>query len=271
MTTVLVTGASPGSLGEAVADGLRQSGADVVVTSRSGVVGSQLDLASFESVEAFCAWYAKEVGQLDVLVNNAGVHLDLRSKWKEPHIVDGHEIHWRTNYLGTWHLTDRLLPLLLQGKEPRVVNVVSKLHARGRLDDDGSYNSWVAYGTSKLALIHHAKELSRRHPNVVATSLHPGSVYTHIADRGLEEQRVLSVLRKAFAPLERRTLLSPEQGAQTVLHCASADVVPGGYYERCALKEPSAAAQDSAAAERLWDETARWLATRAAGGAGSAR
>ena len=269
--TVLVTGATPGSLGHATARALVARGDDVVVTARSRVeevvaaagarTGHALDLADAESVASFADWLTREVGRLDVLVNNAGVHLDLRSQWKEPHLVDGHEVHWRTNYLGTAHLTHALLPLLLTSDAPRVVNVVSKLHRRGTnaavLDGVDPYDSWVAYGTSKLALIHLANELARRHP-VMTASLHPGSVYTHIADRGLEEQRVLSALRRVFAPFERRALLSPEQGAATVLHCATEPAV-AGYYERSAPKEPSPDAQDAAVAAELWDRTASWL------------
>ncbi len=51
--------------------------------------------------------------------------------------------------------------------DARVVNVVSKLHARGRNDGlDGHltpYDSWTAYGTSKLALVHEAHEIERRY------------------------------------------------------------------------------------------------------------
>jgi NAD(P)-dependent dehydrogenase (short-subunit alcohol dehydrogenase family) len=269
--TVLVTGATPGSLGHATAVALAAAGDEVVVTARSRVpevvaacgakAGSSLDLSSAESVAAFADWFAGEVGRLDVLVNNAGIHLDLRSQWKEPHLVDGHEIHWRTNYLGTAHLTHLLLPTLLASSSPRVVNVVSKLHRRGTneavLGGVDPYNSWVAYGTSKLALMHHASELARLHP-VITASLHPWSVDTHIADRGLEGHRVLAGLRRAFAPFERRALLSPQEGAATVLHCATAPSV-AGYYERSATKEPSADALDAAVAAQLWDATATWL------------
>ncbi|MDP9182204.1 MAG: SDR family NAD(P)-dependent oxidoreductase, partial [Actinomycetota bacterium] len=224
--TVLVTGATRGSLGFETALALAGWGARVVVTTRSrtqdavaelgpGVVGHALDLADGGSVETFASWFAHEVGSLDVLVNNAGIHLDLRSQWKEPHLTpDGHELHWRTNYLGTAHLTHALLPLLLQAEAPRVVTVVSKLHARGSYAAFAApldpYNSWAAYGTSKLALLHLTTELPRRHPSVLTAALHPGSVYTHIADRGLEEQRLLSRVRRVLAPLERRALLSPE-------------------------------------------------------------
>src|SRR5690349_14736714 len=113
--TVLVTGATPGSLGHATAQALVARGDEVVVTARSRVpavvaacgarTGHELDLADAGSVASFASWLAGEVGRLDVLVNNAGVHLDLRSQWKQPQLVDGHEIHWRTNYLGSAHLT----------------------------------------------------------------------------------------------------------------------------------------------------------------------
>ena len=47
---------------------------------------------------------------------------------------DGIEVHWRTNYLGAFHLTWALLPLLqqagLESGDARVVNVSSGLHDR---------------------------------------------------------------------------------------------------------------------------------------------
>jgi NAD(P)-dependent dehydrogenase (short-subunit alcohol dehydrogenase family) len=273
---VLVTGATPGSLGSATAQALRAWGADVVITTRScteqavaalgdGVTGHPLDLSDAASVHAFASWMGQQSGVLDVLVNNAGIHLDLRSRWKEPRLTaDGHELHWRTNYLGTAHLTHLLLPLLRQGKDPRVVTVVSKLHARGTnaalLAPHDPYDSWVAYGTSKLALVHLSTELHRRHPDLRTAALHPGSVFTHIADRGLEERRLLTRVRRLLAPLEARALLTPEQGAQTTLHCATA-AVSHSYYQRCQPATPSEDAQDASAAAALWDSTQRWLAS----------
>jgi NAD(P)-dependent dehydrogenase (short-subunit alcohol dehydrogenase family) len=56
-----------------------------------------LELTSRESVAVFAQWVLESTDRLDVLVNNAGVHLDLRSAWHEPHPVDGMEVHWRTN------------------------------------------------------------------------------------------------------------------------------------------------------------------------------
>jgi NAD(P)-dependent dehydrogenase (short-subunit alcohol dehydrogenase family) len=267
---VLVTGAGPESIGLATATALASLGHEVVVTTRSTPVDGfdwhPLDLASRESVAAFAAWFGSSYDGLDALVNNAGIHLDLRSKWKQPQLLDGHEIHWRTNYLGTVDLTRALLPMLLAADQPRVVHVVSKLHERGRNDaffgefgDD--YDSWVAYGTSKLALVHDAASLASRYGDrgLRAYSLHPGSVYTHIADRGLETSPVLGRLRALAAPLERRVLATPEQGARTSVHCVTDPGAVSGYYRRGAPAEPAAQAGDQDARAALWTRTEQWL------------
>src|SRR5690606_3759867 len=124
------------SLGYATAQQLAAWGATVIVTTRRGtkdvvsalnaalasqggagkVDGHPMDLSSAASVNAFAQWYERFYGdRLDALVNNAGIHLDLMSKWKEPRLsADGVEIQWRTNYLGTVHLTHKMLPLLQQ-------------------------------------------------------------------------------------------------------------------------------------------------------------
>jgi NAD(P)-dependent dehydrogenase (short-subunit alcohol dehydrogenase family) len=269
----LVTGAGSGSLGEATARALRDRGWRVLTTTRSCPVEEDrhpLDLTERASVARLGEWVSSTTDRLDVLVNNAGVHLDLRSRWRAPQLVDGHEVHWRTNYLGTAQLTRLLLPSLLDTAarhgEARVVTVVSKLHERGRnawlWGDLAPYDSWAAYGTSKLALLHEAGELERRYGGrgLHGYSLHPGSVYTKVADRGLETAPVVARLRRLAAPLERRALATPEAGARTTIFCAtSPEAVPGAYHRRSAVAEASADALDAAAAARLWDATSRWV------------
>jgi len=269
----LVTGAGPGSLGEATVAALRAQRWRVITTTRTCETtrdSHPLELADAASVTALAQWLPTATERLDVLVNNAGVHLDLRSKWREPQLVDGHEVHWRTNYLGAAQLTRLLLPLLLDTAaahgEARVVNVVSKLHERGRNEwlfgDLTPYDSWAAYGTSKLALVHEAAEIERRYGarGLHGYSLHPGSVYTKVADRGLETAPLLARLRRLAAPLERRALATPEVGARTTVWCAtSPDAVPGGYHVRSAVAEPSPEALDADVASRLWDATSAWV------------
>lgn len=99
---MLVTGCSVGSLGFATAQQLAHWGATVIVTTRRDtkdlvkalnacckppgkVDGHPLDLSDSASVSQFTEWHDRYYGErLDVLINNAGIHLDLLSRWKEP-------------------------------------------------------------------------------------------------------------------------------------------------------------------------------------------
>ena len=268
----VVTGVGTGSLGEAIAASLRELEFRVLTSTRTSPTTTDthaMELTSRDSVAAFARWVQDSTDRLDVLVNNAGIHLDLRSAWHEPHLVDGMEVHWRTNYLGAAQLTRLLIPRLLatarEYGEARVVNVVSKLHARGRNEGlDGHlspYDSWSAYGTSKLALVHEAHEIERRYGDrgLHGYSVHPGSVSTNIADRGLETAPLLGRLRKLAAPLERRALRTPSDAARTVVFCAtSAQAEPGGYHRSSAPSTPSEDAQDEEAGRILWENTSRW-------------
>lgn len=238
--------------------------------------GHLLDLSDAASVNHFTQWYERFYGEsLDVLVNNAGIHLDLMSDWKEPRLSrDGVEIQWRTNYLGTVQLTHKLLELLQKtGRdvgEARVVNVVSQLHSRGSnellFNVDRAYDSWQAYGLSKLGLIHYTNELHRRYSqadNLKSFSLHPGGrsgTYTNVASKGLEGHTVIEVIRKVAAPLERLMMASAAEGAQTQIHCATSPAAKSGhYYVNCQIAERSQDSMDESAAIRLWEETQVWL------------
>ena len=286
---VIVTGASEGSMGYIIALQLARWGAEVVVTGRSdtdslqqalraelgtgSVTARALDLADRDSVSAFADWYRGRSSALHVLINNAGILHDLLALRRQvERSPDGFEAHWRINYLGTFHLTSLLLPLLIDSAaadgDARVLNVSSHQHVRGRNDRlfsaFASHNPWDAYGQSKLALIHMAQALHRQHGGTGrfrALSLHPGSVYTNLVAGGLESYTRVRPIQWLMAAPARVALLSPLQGAQTTLFCATdADVQGGRYYDRCAVSQPSADALDASAADRLWALSQEWLA-----------
>jgi NAD(P)-dependent dehydrogenase (short-subunit alcohol dehydrogenase family) len=145
---------------------------------------------------------------------------------------------------------------------------VSNLHSRATNQNLFApiepYNSWTAYGASKLAMIHMASELDRRHggEGVHGYSLHPGSVFTKIADKGLANSPVLARVRKTMAPIESRMLLSAAEGAQTSVHCATAPDVEPGYYRDCHATSPSSDSLDPEVSARLWDETQAWISSQ---------
>ena len=174
--TIVVTGANSG-LGAATATELARAGAHVVLGCRetgkgeraaAGMPGStevrRLDLADLASVREFAAG----VGEIAVLVNNAGVMATPLRRTR-----DGFELQIGTNHLGHFALTG----LLLDRISDRVVTVSSGGHRLGRIDLDDlnweqrRYQRWLAYGQAKLA-------------NLLFT---PGGSY--IGPDGLLEQR----------------------------------------------------------------------------------
>ncbi len=287
---VVVTGATPGSIGYEVARTLAGWGAHIVATGREDSAslkealrrdlrnGGQvethpLDLCDPASIAAFAAWYRKHSGgRLDVLINNAGILLNVLFRWRKPDFsADGFDLHWRTNYLGAFHLTRLLLPMLCEAGrrtgDARVINVSSHHHDKGSNNrpfrDTGRHDSWTAYGQSKLALIHHSFELQRRYGtdcNLRSVALHPGSACTNMTLGWLDKTPWLRTMRPLAVPLASLILLTPAQAAQAIVHCATDPLMEGGhYYERFCPVEPARDAQDAAAAQRLWEESERWF------------
>lgn len=90
---------------------------------------------------------------------------------------------------------------------------------------------------SKLANILFTRELSRRlkekGSSVTAVSLHPGGVRTEL-QRHIVGGGILSYVKQLALSPVGLLLKSPNQGAQTTLHCAlTPDIVSGEYYSDC--------------------------------------
>ena len=66
--------------------------------------------------------------------------------------------------------------------------------------------------------------------------------------------------RALFGLAKRVAAISPQEGAATIVHLASAPevaAVSGRYFVESREAQPSRAAQDGAASRRLWQESAR--------------
>ena len=293
---VVVTGASPGSAGYETARILASWGARVVATSlrdaafaesrlkddlrssggdENNITVHALDLRDADSVAGFATWYRREHDEgLHVLVNNAGIFKNIfATRRKPPMTKDGFEAHWRTNYLGTFHLTTLLLPCLKQGGlesgDARVVNVSSSLHDRVNntdlFNDCDNYNSWDAYALSKLALIHFSFEIDRRFAKgygLRSVALHPGSANTNLTRTAMPEGRVGSVLNRTSSAIASLVLLHRTYGAQTAVMCASKSPLQGGrYYERCKVTGSSDQSRQESVSRELWDRANDWVRT----------
>lgn len=262
---VIITGSNTG-IGKETARGLARDGARVVMacrdtqkaeaaradivatTGNSGVEVMALDLGSKASIRAFAAAFRAKYDRLDVLVDNAGLWPTTRST-----TADGLETTFGVNHVGTFLLTQELLPVLKASAPSRIVVLSSALHYRGKMEWDDlmferrAYSGTTAYNQSKLANVLFTKALARRlaGTGVTVNAVHPGVVATELAR---DYPRILLKIASLF-------LLTPEKGAACSLHVATAPElagVSGEYFEKSRAKIASKAALDEADQERLW-------------------
>jgi NAD(P)-dependent dehydrogenase (short-subunit alcohol dehydrogenase family) len=265
--TVIVTGANSG-IGRAAAKALAAKGARVVLAVRNTDKGHaaaaqmtgttevrRLDLASLESIREFAAGWD---GEIDLLINNAGIMIPPKSM-----TADGFELQFGTNHLGHFALTN----LLLGHVTGRVVTVSSSAHRFGEIDFDDlqwerrPYKAWRAYGQSKLANLLFTAELQRKlneaGSSIKATAAHPGYAATNLQFHS--ENRAMD----AFNAIANRLLAQDEDGgALPTLYAAVADIPgnsfagPAGFMEvrgGAKLAKRTDAAQDMDVARRLWE------------------
>lgn len=264
--TVLVTGANSG-IGFVTAEVLAGMGAHLILACRRREAAEDamrrirarhpdasleflsLDLASLASVREAAAALKSRHEKLHVLINNAGL-----ANVRREVTPDGFERTFATNHLGPFLFTNLILSLV-ENARGRVINVASDAHKAGRmhwndLQLEKGYFVMRAYCQSKLANILFTRALARRCAGrgVHVNALHPGAVSTRI----WPEERWYE---RAFTRVLRLFLISPEEGARTSIWLASGETggrATGRYFVRCQERQPSRAARDDAAAERLW-------------------
>lgn len=277
--SAVVTGA--GGLGYETALALARAGAAVVIAGRDRAKGAaavdkireqapaaavrfeELDLASLASVRGFAERLRGREEKLDLLVNNAGV----MTPPTRLETADRFELQLGTNYLGHFALTARLLPLLRETGEARVVTLSSVAARSGAIDFDDLnaqkvYRPMPAYGQSKLACLMFAFELQRRSDaagwGLTSVAAHPGISRTELLRNAPGARSAAGLARSLLWFLFQPAA----QGALPALFAAtSPEARAGAYYGPSRLGEtrgsPALAkaprqALDTAAAARLW-------------------
>lgn len=262
--TIVITGASDG-IGAAAARNLANAGERIVVVGRSplktAAVAAGLgadyfvsDFAELAQVRELAAALKEKYPRIEVLVNNAGGIMG-----EHEFTVDGYEKTFQINHLAPFLLTTELMDILTASRAT-VINTASAANGFGRLELNDlnsvrTYSTNRAYGTAKLANILFTAELQNRFggAGIATAAFHPGVVATNFAAEST------SWMRHAYKTVINRFLLTPEQGADTLVWLATStpgqDWVPGAYYAKRALAKANKQAYDADLARELWDRS----------------
>ncbi|HMS41171.1 MAG TPA: SDR family oxidoreductase [Pyrinomonadaceae bacterium] len=179
--TILITGASSG-FGLLIANKLHQSGFNVVGTSRNPEKYASkfpfkmiaLDLDSEDSINTFAERFFNEIGQLDILINNAGF---LVSGIAEETPIELGRQQLETNFWGTIKVTNALLPHFRKQKSGKIITV-------GSIIGLVSFPNAAYYAASKHALEGYFKALryELNEFNISVAMIEPSAFKTSILD-----------------------------------------------------------------------------------------
>lgn len=213
----MVTGASSG-IGEAAALELARRGASVAVAARSveklealaarvsaaggRVLVVEADVADRASVEAMVGRVLEEFGQLDVLVNNAG--LGLSGRVSELRAEDLRYV-FEVNTIGPLNCVQAALPHMVRGG--KIVNVSSVVGKRA-IPKVGGYCS------SKFALnaLSDSLRVEVADRGISVTSVYPGTTQTSFRDNS----RRTKDEKRGWRPKG----VAPERAAQKIADAA---------------------------------------------------
>jgi len=219
----LVTGAAQG-IGKAVALLLAQNGADIVVSDINlekaeetakeieamgrKAMAIKVDVANSGDVERMVQTILERFGQIDVLVNNAGIARDKL-------ILRMTEEDWDAvldiNLKGTFNCTKAVVRHMSRQRSGKIVNIASVV---GEMGNAGQAN----YSASKAGVIGFTKTIAREFAQrgINVNAIAPGYIQTPMTE-ALPEKAKEEL--KNMIPLER--LGQPEDVAEAVLFLVS--------------------------------------------------
>jgi 3-oxoacyl-[acyl-carrier protein] reductase len=191
--TALVTGAT-GGIGGAIARAFHQQGATVAVSGTRGDILEQLagslgsrvhvlrcDLADGDAVEALIPKCEEVMGQLDILVANAGIT-------KDNLLVQLRDEDWdqviAVNLTATFRLTRAAVRGMMRRRFGRVIGISSVVGVTGNA---GQAN----YTASKAGIIGMIKSVATEYAKrgVTANAIAPGFIASAMTDKLNEKQR----------------------------------------------------------------------------------
>ena len=228
MTTTLITGANKGlgfetarrlvAAGHTVYVGSRDADRGRVAAERLSARAVQLDVTDDDSVAAAAETIA-DSGGLDVLVNNAGIQVEMTDDGvigAADLTADMMQATFETNLFGIVRVLHTFLPLLQRSAAPVVVNVTSALASLTRMSTPGTPAfdyAGVAYPASKTAVNMLTVQYAKQLPTLRINAVEPGFTKTD-----LNRNTGTNSVQRSAEIVVRMALLGP-------------DGPTGGYYD----------------------------------------
>ncbi len=212
--TAVITGGSRG-IGRAIAMEFARHGADLLITYRTqgaaaekvadeiraldaGCVTCQVDVNSSADLERMMEEARQRYGDVDVLVNNAGVTDDAL-------VMRMSEESWQTvlqtNLTGTFLATKLVLRHMIRARWGRIINITSVV---GEIGNAGQAN----YAAAKAGIVGFTRSVAREVASrgVTVNAIAPGFVDTDMTAGLTEDQKTLILqqipMRRYAAPEE---------------------------------------------------------------------
>ncbi|KAK2753891.1 hypothetical protein FQN54_007250 [Arachnomyces sp. PD_36] len=286
--TILITGASSGSIGAAVVlalaaakpkviylAGRNKSKIDPVIeefrkeNTTTELIYITLDTSDQDSVRSAAATLDSQIDKLDILFNNAGVMCTM------PYTTSpqGIELQFATNHIGHFLLTALLMPKIkAAGPGSRIVHTSSTglqlcdaTFENYNWDDGKNYHPWLAYAVSKSSQSLFSVALAKRlqGTGIATFALQPGmpssSIGQNLQDDGpasFKEAVGINTARFGGAVQDMSGDTKTLESASSTILAAGLDpeLEPesGKFLRNCDVYDVVPYALDPVAAEKLW-------------------
>lgn len=198
--TALITGASRG-IGAALAVGLAENGADVVITdiepqstdlaqteaavkaTGQECLNRTLDVTQKKQAEDVVADATETMGRIDILVNNAGI---LKPAKLEDLDEETWDAHFDVNAKGVLLMTNAILPQMRARKSGRIINIAS-IAGRQGVETQGHYAATKATAITLTRV--YSQEVGA--DGITVNAICPGIILTEMGKNNLGSQEAI--------------------------------------------------------------------------------